>query len=110
MLHYKLGRLLTKEYMARAMLGSLAGHGASIHRIGNSSSFELFIPVKAPVARRAALLKVLARSHESETFDLVDISSFEGGPQYRRVTESDLDPITGQVLADTAPVNNAMPG
>jgi hypothetical protein len=94
MLHFKLARILPKEYMARAVLGQLAHHGASVHRVGSSTAFELIIPIRAPAARRASLLKVLAREHPTEVFDLIDVTSFEGGLQYRRVSDAELDPVT----------------
>ena len=90
MLHFKISRVLTKEHFARVACNKFWSYGASAHRLGNSTEFIILIPIKRP-ERRAALLKMLMRNSLGEEFEIVDVYSFEGGPQYRIVDESELD-------------------
>jgi hypothetical protein len=103
MLHYRLTRTLNREHHARRALDNFAAIGGSIHRVGTSTAFELLIPIKAP-QRRAALYKMLERNSCGEEFELVDVYSFEGGPQYRKVLESELD--SGTPRPATEPVSD----
>ena len=90
MLHLKVRRVLPKEHHARTVVNKFFSYGASAHRLGNSTRFVVLIPIKRP-ERREALLKMLVRNSLGEEFELVDVYSFEGGPQFRVVDESELD-------------------
>ena len=90
MLHYKIARSLVKEAHARTACNKFFTYGAHAHRLGNSNQFVVLIPIKRP-ERRDALLKMLVRNSLGEEFELIDLYSFEGGPQYRTVEESELD-------------------
>ena len=90
MLHFKVTRVLPKEHHARTVVNKFFSYGASAHRLGNSTRFVVLIPIKRP-ERREALLRMLVRNSLGEEFELVDVYSFEGGPQFRVVDESELD-------------------
>lgn len=99
MLHLKVSRVLPKEHYARTVVNKFFSYGASAHRLGNSTRFVVLIPIKRP-ERRDALLKMLVRNSLGEEFELVDVYSFEGGPQFRTVDESELD-VRGRLIDDT---------
>ena len=90
MLHFKVMRVVPKEHHARTIVNKFFSYGASAHRLGNSTQFVVLLPIKRP-ERRDALLKMLVRNSIGEEFELVDVYSYEGGPQFRVVDESELD-------------------
>ena len=90
MLYFKIARVLPKEHQARSAVNKFFQYGASAHRLGNSTRFVVLIPLKRP-ERRDALLKMLVRNSLGEEFELVDVYSFEGGPQFNVIDESELD-------------------
>ena len=104
MLHLKVTRVLPKEHYARTVVNKFFSYGASAHRLGSSTRFVVLIPLKRP-ERREALLKMLVRNSLGEDFELVDVFSFEGGPQFRTVDESELDKNGRLIGGDDA--NNA---
>lgn len=98
MLHFKIARDLPKEHQARSAVNKFFTYGASAHRLGSSTRFVVLIPLKRP-ERRDALLKMLVRNSLGEEFELVDVYSFEGGPQFNVIDESQLDK-NGRLIED----------